>query len=79
MKAKPMRVLKELAQMGDAGEEMMAGRSAYPNMRGDDFDPAMLEGIIDITELPQMYKELDDQVTKQYVLCVAIFFGKRFF
>merc|ERR1712066_205787 len=66
MKAKPMRVLKELAQMGDAGEEMMAGRSAYPNMRGDDFDPAMLEGIIDITELPQMYKELDDQ-EKDYV------------
>jgi len=62
LKSKPMKVLRELAQMmGDGGEEMMAGRSDFPNMRNGDFDPSMLEGIIDIQELPQMYKELDDE------------------
>ena len=61
-----MKVLRELAQMmGDGGEEMMAGRSDFPNMRNGDFDPSMLEGIIDIQELPQMYKELDDEVVKE--------------
>ena len=66
MKAKPMKVLRELAQMGNAGEEMM--RSAYPKMRGEDFDPSMLEGIIDITELPQMYKELDEEVESKITI-----------
>merc|ERR1712117_667671 len=60
MKAKAMRVLKDLAQMGSAGEEL-GMRSAIPQMRGDDFDPSMLEGIIDITELPKMFKELGDE------------------
>ena len=69
MKAKPMKVLRELAQMGNAGEEMM--RSAYPKMRGEDFDPSMLEGIIDITELPQMYKELDEEVIRDSKLLLG--------
>ena len=55
-----MRVLKDLAQMGSAGEEL-GMRSAIPQMRGDDFDPSMLEGIIDITQLPKMFKELEDE------------------
>merc|ERR1711884_96889 len=60
MKAKAVRVLKDLAQMGSAGEEL-GMRSALPMMRGDDFDPSMLEGIIDITELPKMFKQLGDE------------------
>ena len=60
MKAKAMRVLRDLAQMGSAGEEL-GMRSAIPQMRGDDFDPSMLEGIIDITQLPKMFKELEDE------------------
>ena len=67
MKAKAMRVLKDLAQMGSAGEEL-GMRSALPMMRGDDFDPSMLEGIIDITELPKMFKQLGDEVRQKYMV-----------
>ena len=55
-----MKVLREVAKMmGNGGEEMIAGRSDFPNMR---FDSSMLDGVIDMTQLPQMYKALDDEV-----------------
>ena len=59
MKARPMKVLKEVAQyMGSAGEEI-AMRSAVPQMR---MDISMLNEIINLEDLPKMYRRLNDQV-----------------
>ena len=59
MKARPMKVLREVAKYcGSAGEEAYM-RSAVPQMR---MDISVLNDIINLEDLPKMYRRLNDQV-----------------